>query len=122
MAPLHPPENPLSSGYTAGRRPRTMRPVHDLIRPAERKSMATPAQTLRRPAAPSARWALAAPALLAAPLFLLTAVLLTVTNSQALRAWGWTAGDAGGVPWRAAWPCCRTDGCKPRPSPAWASC
>ena len=41
----------------------------------------------------------AAPALLAAPLFLLTAVLLTWTNSHALRAWGWTAGDHHGVPW-----------------------
>ena len=43
--------------------------------------------------------ALAAPALLAAPLFLITAALLTWTNSDALRAWGWTAGDHHGVPW-----------------------
>jgi hypothetical protein len=62
--------------------------------------MATSAHlTLTRPAAPSARRALAAPALLAAPLFLLTAALLTLTNSDALRAWGWTAGDHHGVPW-----------------------
>ena len=55
--------------------------------------------TLPRPAAPFARRALAAPALLAAPLFVLSAALLTGANSQALRAWGWTAGDARGVPW-----------------------
>jgi hypothetical protein len=55
--------------------------------------------TLTRPAAPSSRRALAAPALLAAPLFLVTAALLTSTNSDALRAWGWTAGDHNGVPW-----------------------
>lgn len=53
--------------------------------------MATTARlTLTRPAAP---------ALLAAPLFLLTAALLTGTNSDALRTWGWTAGDHHGVPW-----------------------
>jgi hypothetical protein len=62
--------------------------------------MATSARlTLTRPAAPIARRALAAPALLAAPLFLLTAALLSWTNSDALRAWGWTAGDHHGVPW-----------------------
>jgi hypothetical protein len=62
--------------------------------------MATTARlTLTRPAAPPARRALAAPALLAAPLFLLTAAMLTRTNSHALRAWGWTAGDDHGVPW-----------------------
>jgi hypothetical protein len=62
--------------------------------------MATSARlTLARPAAPSAVRALAAPALLAAPLFVLAAVLLTGTNSDALRAWGWTAGAHHGVPW-----------------------
>ena len=55
--------------------------------------------TLTRPAAPFARRALAAPALLATPLFVLTAALLTWSNSDALRAWGWTAGDHHGVPW-----------------------
>jgi hypothetical protein len=62
--------------------------------------MATSARLpLRRPGATAERRALAAPALLAAPLFLLTAALLTWTNSDALRAWGWTAGDHHGVPW-----------------------
>jgi hypothetical protein len=55
--------------------------------------------TLTRPAARCGRRALAAPALIAAPLFLLTAALLTWTGRDALRAWGWTAGDHHGVPW-----------------------
>jgi hypothetical protein len=54
---------------------------------------------LTRPAAPFGRRALAAPAFIAAPLFLLTAALLTWTGRDALRAWGWTAGDHHGVPW-----------------------
>jgi hypothetical protein len=62
--------------------------------------MATAARlTLTRRAAPAGRRALAMPALLAAPLFLVTAALLTWTNSEALRAWGWTPGDHHGVPW-----------------------
>jgi hypothetical protein len=62
--------------------------------------MTTSARLTRtRPAAPSSRRALAAPALLAAPLFLLTAALLTWTNADTLRAWGWTAGDHHGIPW-----------------------
>ena len=62
--------------------------------------MATSAHlTLPRPAAPPARRALAAPALLAAALFLLISVLLTWADGDALRAWGWTAPDHHGVPW-----------------------
>jgi hypothetical protein len=55
--------------------------------------------TLVRPVSLSGRRALVAPALLAAPLFVLTAALLTWAGRDALHAWGWTAGDHHGVPW-----------------------
>jgi hypothetical protein len=62
--------------------------------------MATSARlTLTRPAVPSARRALASPAVLAAPLFLVTAALLTWINADAFRAWGWTPRAHHGVPW-----------------------
>jgi hypothetical protein len=45
------------------------------------------------------RSALARPALVAAPGFLLTAAALSAANRTRLRSWGWTALDHSGVPW-----------------------
>jgi hypothetical protein len=42
---------------------------------------------------------LAAPALVAGPLFLAVAALLSLTERDALRTWGWQALDHHGVPW-----------------------
>jgi hypothetical protein len=50
-------------------------------------------------ARPSVRRALAAPALVASPLFVLTAAALSTASADVLRTWGWTALDHHGVPW-----------------------
>ena len=50
-------------------------------------------------ARPAARRALATPALVASPLFVLTAAGLTTAHAGDLRGWGWTPLDHHGVPW-----------------------
>jgi hypothetical protein len=57
------------------------------------------ALSLTRPAPAALRRALAAPALLAAPLFLIAVAALSWLDRDALQGWGWTPLDHHGVPW-----------------------
>src|SRR5687768_4682811 len=74
------------------RRSRRSVPSHE-----ELAAMTAAVPTVVRPR--SRQRALALPALVAAPGFLLVAALLSTANRSALLTWGWTPLDHHGVPW-----------------------
>jgi hypothetical protein len=88
---LHPRENPPSRGSRRARRAPTITAVNA---PTSEEHPMSAVSTLVRP-----RRRLALPAQLTAPVFPLTAALLSLAHPASLRAWGWTPLDHHGVPW-----------------------